>query len=119
MAGYLHVGKDADLGVSYWFSHDMLFNTYQFSIRPILGTNYWKKIKQTPPLPPIVRKMPGRPHKQIIRCPTEETNQVSRVGRRMTCTNCRKQGHNKKGCKNETQPNQKLLLGNLVGKLTL
>ncbi|GKB08905.1 splicing factor [Tanacetum coccineum] len=104
MAGYMHLNKDPDNGVSYWFSQDMWFNAYQFSIRPVPGTNLWKRTKNQPLLPPIVRRMPGSPQKERIKSPTEESTQVSRVGRRMTCGICWEQGHNKAGCKNESRP---------------
>nr|GEU56986.1 splicing factor [Tanacetum cinerariifolium] len=48
MAGYMHLNKDPDNGN---------INEHQ------------------PPLPPIIRKMLGRPHKQRIKSPTEETTQ--------------------------------------------
>ncbi|GJT22501.1 zinc finger, PMZ-type containing protein [Tanacetum coccineum] len=109
VASYMHLNKDIDDGVSYWYSQEAWFHAYQFSIRPVIGSKYWKNTNHVPPLPPLYRRMPGRPQKQRIKCPTETTNnthstQVSRVGRQMTCTNCWTKGHNKSTCKSETQP---------------
>ncbi|GKA58658.1 zinc finger, PMZ-type containing protein [Tanacetum coccineum] len=56
MAGYMHINKDPDNR---------------------------KRNEHQPPLPPIIRKMPRRPHKQRIKSPTEETTQlVKEVGRK-------------------------------------
>nr|GEZ16247.1 hypothetical protein [Tanacetum cinerariifolium] len=43
----------------------------------------------------------------MIKSPTEESTQVSRVERKMTCSNCWEQGHNKAGCKNKARPQPK------------
>ena len=52
-------------------------------------------------LPPKPTKMPGRPRKKRIRSKGEggSSTRVSKVGVSMTCQNCFKVGHNKKGCK--------------------
>ena len=108
VAGYLHIGKEVDLGVSYWYSQEAWFNAYQFSIKPVLGSKYWKRTNDELPLPPLFRKMPGRPQKQRRKSADENNGtqgtQVSRVGRQMTCSNCWQKGHNKAGCQNESQP---------------
>ncbi|PWA41990.1 Leucine-rich repeat-containing protein [Artemisia annua] len=81
VAGYLHIGKEVDEGVSFWYSQEAWFNAYQFSIKPVLGSKYWKRTNDVPSLPPLFRKMPGRPQKQR-RKEADENNgtQVSRVG---------------------------------------
>ncbi|PWA61291.1 hypothetical protein CTI12_AA374350 [Artemisia annua] len=104
-SGYMHLGKESDLGVSDWYSQDKWFSAYQFSINPVWGSKTWKRTNDKPPLPPLVRKMPGRPQKARIKAPNENNGfQVTRVGRTMTCSNCWQKGHNKAGCKNPTQP---------------
>ncbi|GJY03108.1 zinc finger, PMZ-type containing protein [Tanacetum coccineum] len=105
VAAYMHVGSDLDAGVSHWYSRESWFNAYQFSIKPVFGTNMWKMTNDVPPLPPIIRKMPGRPQKKRIQAPGETNgSQVSRVGRTMTCKNCWEKGHNKASCKKDPQP---------------
>ncbi|GJR93986.1 zinc finger, PMZ-type containing protein [Tanacetum coccineum] len=69
VAAYMHVGTDLDAGVSHWYSREAWFNAYQFSIKPVFGTNMWKMTNDVPPLPPIIRKMPGRPQKKRIPAP--------------------------------------------------
>ncbi|GKG34683.1 hypothetical protein Tco_0437379, partial [Tanacetum coccineum] len=61
----------------------------------------WKRTDNHPPLPPIMRKMPGRLRKERIKAPSENNSQVSRVGRVMRCSNCQGIGHNKASCDKE------------------
>ncbi|GJX74362.1 hypothetical protein Tco_0312957 [Tanacetum coccineum] len=69
-----------------------------------LGTQIWKRTGNHPSLPPIVRRMPGRPRKERIKAPSENNSQVSRVGRVMRCSNCQGIGHNKASCDKEPVP---------------
>ncbi|GKF30527.1 hypothetical protein Tco_0100325, partial [Tanacetum coccineum] len=78
---------DPDVSVSGWYCQEKWFSAYQFSIKSVCGTSMWKKTRNQPPLPPILRKMPGRP-KNRIKSPSKNNSQVSRSRRRMTCSNC-------------------------------
>ncbi|PWA41030.1 hypothetical protein CTI12_AA561450 [Artemisia annua] len=104
VAAYMHVSRDADEGVSHWYSQEMWANAYQFSIRPVLGSLFWIRTNNDPPLPPIVRKMPGRPRKARVKAPDENNSQVSRRGKQMRCSNCQTVGHNKTTCDKPTVP---------------
>ncbi|GKD40691.1 F-box domain containing protein, partial [Tanacetum coccineum] len=105
VAAYLHCGIEIDLGVSHWYSQNCWFNAYQFSIKPVYGSNMWKRTNDVPPLPPLVRRMPGRPQKSRIKAPGETSgSHTSRVGRTMTCTNCWQKGHNKATCNADPTP---------------
>ena len=105
VAAYMHMETEIDVGVSQWYSQECWFNAYQFEIKPVFGSNQWKRTRDIPPLPPLIRKMPGRPQKARRKSADESNStQVSRVGRKMTCSNCWQQGHNKKTCKNDPQP---------------
>ncbi|GJS94241.1 hypothetical protein Tco_0801209 [Tanacetum coccineum] len=56
----------------------------------------WKRTNDVPPLPPLVRRLPGRPQKAIIKVPYESSgSHTSKVGRTMTCINCWQKGHNR------------------------
>ena len=48
VVGYLHIGKEVDEGVSFWYSQEAWFNAYQFSIKPVLGSKYWKGLMMYP-----------------------------------------------------------------------
>lgn len=104
MAAYFHMKKDPVLGVSEWYSKNKWVEAYQYSIRPVLGSKYWKPSTFPKPLPPLERKMPGRPRKKRIRHPTEDDHEISRVGRIMHCHNCWEPGHNKRNCDKPAKP---------------
>ncbi|PWA85378.1 hypothetical protein CTI12_AA150780 [Artemisia annua] len=81
------------------------------SIRKILDkmiqfqlNSMWKRTRDPPLLPPLMRTMPGRPRKKKIIAPDENNSQVTRRGRIMTCSNCQERGHNKSSCKKEPVP---------------
>ncbi|GJW56744.1 zinc finger, PMZ-type containing protein [Tanacetum coccineum] len=75
IAGYMHLNRDPDVGVSGWYSQEKWFSAYQFSIKPVCGTSMWKKTGNQPPLPPIIRTMLGRPIKNKIRAPSVDPNE--------------------------------------------
>ncbi|GKC89378.1 hypothetical protein Tco_1150027 [Tanacetum coccineum] len=102
---YMHVGTDLDVGVGFWYSQESSFNAYRFSIELVFGSNMWKSTNDVSPLPPLIRKMFGRPQKAIIKSLFEiSKSQSSKVGRTMTCKNCWQKGHNKASCKADPQP---------------
>nr|GEX09656.1 zinc finger, CCHC-type [Tanacetum cinerariifolium] len=47
--------------------------------RDVFGSKMWKASPNTPPLPPIIQKMPGRPRKKRVRHPTENDYKVNKV----------------------------------------
>ncbi|GJV11294.1 hypothetical protein Tco_1352835 [Tanacetum coccineum] len=57
-----------------------------------------------PPLPPIVRAMPGRPKRKRIKAAGENNSQVTRLGKQIRCSNCQGVGHNKASCENPSVP---------------
>ncbi|PWA95872.1 hypothetical protein CTI12_AA044980 [Artemisia annua] len=80
------------------------------------GIDEGKHTNNQPPLPLIIRKMPGRPRKKRIRTQVENNSHVSRVGRRMTCSNGHEVGHNKGSCEKEPIQNPLQKRKHLVGK---
>ena len=104
VAAYAHLGRNPEEGVHEWYSQERWFQAYQFSIRPVYGSIMWKRTRDPLLLPPLIRRMPGRPKKKRFIAPSENNSQVSRRGRIMTCTNCQQKGHNKASCKKEPVP---------------
>ncbi|PWA50853.1 hypothetical protein CTI12_AA468300 [Artemisia annua] len=100
VSGYKEFEDPAD-GVSKWLTKEAWQNGYAFFIKPVGGQSMWAKSTLPPPMPPKKRKMPGRPKLKRTRHPSEvneaNTQRVSRTGRTMTCSNCYRKGHNKKG----------------------
>ncbi|GKB06126.1 pentatricopeptide repeat-containing protein [Tanacetum coccineum] len=101
VASYLFLNKVPDEGVDHWYSQDRWFEAYQFSIKPIYGSNMWKKQSNKPLLPPIVVRMPGRPKKNRVKAKSENNSQVSRVGKQITYSKCYEKGHNRRNCDKE------------------
>nr|GEX11462.1 hypothetical protein CTI12_AA176900 [Tanacetum cinerariifolium] len=105
VAAYNHMNRDPIEGVDHCYSQQKWFEAYQFSIKPVFRTTMWKKTNNPPPpLPPILRTMPGRPRKNMMKAQSENNLQVSKLGRKMTCTNCKETVHNKSSCKKEPVP---------------
>ena len=87
------------------FRKQSFHDAYNQFLGPVGGMSFWPDCNDMSKiLPPITKKMPGRPRKKRIRAAHEHKNstKVCRVGVTMTCSNCGQKGHNKKGCKNET-----------------
>nr|GEV05294.1 hypothetical protein [Tanacetum cinerariifolium] len=80
--GYMHLNRDPDEGVHHYYSQEMLARVYQYSFRPISGTNLWKRTNNQPPLPHIVRKMHEIPNKNRVKATGENNSQVIRPSRR-------------------------------------
>ena len=82
----------------------MFVQTYRGNIRPLNGSSMWPKTNYTKPLPPITKRMPGRPKVKRRRHVTEDDGGYKRVrarGGTKLCTNC---WDNKRSCKNPQKP---------------
>ncbi|XP_074297667.1 uncharacterized protein LOC141628419 [Silene latifolia] len=79
--------------------------TYEPAISPIPGVRQWDKSGLPEPLPPLIRKMPGRPSKKRRRKEVgEESSQVKRPKAKNKCGNCGGLGHSNRTCKNPPAP---------------
>nr|GEX51097.1 hypothetical protein [Tanacetum cinerariifolium] len=63
MAGYMHMKMNPNFRVDEWYYQSKWYEAYQFSIKHVYGPKFWKPTSQPLPLPPVERKMPGRPRK--------------------------------------------------------
>ncbi|KAI8571636.1 hypothetical protein RHMOL_Rhmol01G0135200 [Rhododendron molle] len=81
-------------------------NTYEHVMGPINGRELWPSTGNPVLLPPDVKKRAGRPKKVRRREPDEDvptsSTKLSKKGMKMTCTQCGQTGHNKRGCKKES-----------------
>ena len=67
----------------------------------------WPRTDNVKPLPPPIRRLPGRPKTRRRKHVTEESGSYKKlraVGGRKVCKNCWEKGHNKRTCKNPTRP---------------
>ncbi|XVF74327.1 hypothetical protein PTKIN_Ptkin13bG0101500 [Pterospermum kingtungense] len=105
MATIMYEGADPLSYLSEYFCKEMYKKAYMHMLNPVKGQMFWPKSNDGPLLPPLVKRMPGRPAKKRKREPLEgkNRNKLSRVGRRMTCGFCHKEGHNKSGCPTRQQ----------------
>jgi hypothetical protein len=58
--------------VAHWYKKETFEKSYQYSIHPVVGEKYWPQSTMPPPLPPMIRKMSGKPKKNRIKEDWEE-----------------------------------------------
>jgi hypothetical protein len=83
------------------FSIEQYKTTYQHVLQPVEHESAWPVSPNPRPLPPRVKKMPGRPQTKRRMDPSERVNsntKSSRVGIQIRCGRCHGTGHNKKTC---------------------
>ncbi|XP_065876713.1 uncharacterized protein [Euphorbia lathyris] len=73
---------------------------YANCIQPMLNMKMWPQSNNPPIEPPEVKILPGRPKKNRRKSKDEpkKIGKYSRKGTLMTCSFCKKEGHNKKSC---------------------
>nr|KAJ0189575.1 hypothetical protein LSAT_V11C800413560 [Lactuca sativa] len=101
--------KDPADFISFWFHKAKFIETYRDNILPINGSNMWPYTEYLKPLPPLVRRMLGRPktkrRRHALDCQDSKfPNQKEKVCRTVRCGKCRELGHNKLSCKNGEGP---------------
>ncbi|CAH1414796.1 unnamed protein product [Lactuca virosa] len=95
-----YVNRDIEAFVDPLYRACIYMNTYKYSIGSMNGSAMWPPTDYIPPLPPLKRKMPGRPITNRKRDSTEVSgsHKVSKAGKKMVCGVCKKSGHNKSTC---------------------
>ncbi|XP_022635874.1 uncharacterized protein LOC111240523 [Vigna radiata var. radiata] len=84
-----------------WFMKSTYEETYASIIYPVNGHLLWEKTSFPDIMPPVKRKMSGRPKKKRRLDPwelTKDGTQMTVGGHRKKCSICRQLGHNKKIC---------------------
>ncbi|XP_052625687.1 uncharacterized protein LOC111879090 [Lactuca sativa] len=84
------------------FSKEQFLKCYSANISPVNGSNLWLQTEYIKPLPPVSRRMPGRPKVNRRRHVTENDGRVH-TPRTVRCGKCFEYAHNQKGCKNATR----------------
>ncbi|KAL4572632.1 hypothetical protein LXL04_019412 [Taraxacum kok-saghyz] len=91
--------------ISDWFGKAKYVATYTTNILHVNGSNIWAHTAYTKHLPPLIRRMSGRPKSKRKRHATEDKSKFpsvrATVNRTNKCSRCLGMGHNMKSCKNE------------------
>ncbi|CAI9265615.1 unnamed protein product [Lactuca saligna] len=116
----LFTGQDPVHFISEWFNVDRFKAIYANNILHVNGRNLWPRTSYIKPLPPLARRMLGRPTLKRKRHVTESQDKYSQnkmkvtgIGRTVQCKNCLQRGHNKASYKNhkvtpEPKPKKKM-----------
>nr|KAJ0223078.1 hypothetical protein LSAT_V11C200057480 [Lactuca sativa] len=103
---YIH--KTTNGYINECFSKDKFIECYKSNIMPINGSNLWEQTLFQKPLPPIARRMLGRPATKRRRHSSEKETKFAtirvKVSITMRCGNFFEFGHNKQSCTSETKP---------------
>ncbi|KAK8540585.1 hypothetical protein V6N13_027104 [Hibiscus sabdariffa] len=95
--------------VSHYYSKDMQLQIYSNMVKPLRGPKQWANHGTNEPvIPPIIRRLVGRPQKNRKKEADEALTSTGRLGKtgvQMTCSKCGKTGHNKRSCKGQVGGN--------------
>ncbi|CAI9265896.1 unnamed protein product [Lactuca saligna] len=100
VASISFLNRDVEAYVDNMFSTTTFRKAYNYRIAPTNNSDMWPETNYTPPLPPINRRMPGRPTTKRKKSTTENTgtHRVSKAGKKIRCSICKEIGHNKATC---------------------
>ena len=100
VAALSYLNRDAENYVDSMFTRDMYLRTYAYQVFPMNGSKMWPATTNIPPLPPISRRMPGRPKTKRVRDAREggANHKLSKKGRKGLCSLCHEEGHNRRCC---------------------
>ncbi|CAH1452793.1 unnamed protein product [Lactuca virosa] len=90
---YIH--KTADGYINECFSKNRFIECYQSNIMPVNGSNLWEQTPFQKPLPPIARRMPGRPATKRRRHSSEKETKFATARVKVL---------HKQSCTSETKP---------------
>ncbi|CAH1417092.1 unnamed protein product [Lactuca virosa] len=101
---YTHMNPTDFLSI--WFQKQKFVAAYTTNISPVNGSNMWAPTDYIKPLPPLTRRMHGRPKTKRRRHVSEVNDSKfptvrARVCRTVRCSKCLQFGHSLKSCKNE------------------
>lgn len=88
--------------VSTWYSKNNFLASYGYIMHPMNGPDMWEKSGKDPIKPPDFTRQPGRPRKTRRRAadePAKTPFKFRKVGVKITCRKCGKEGHNSRTCK--------------------
>ncbi|KAL4554042.1 hypothetical protein LXL04_039842 [Taraxacum kok-saghyz] len=102
MTAITSLNQNAEDYVHSCFTKNSFLNTYSYSIQPMNGSTIWPNTTYTKILPPVSRRLPGRPKTKRKKGQFEKENdkkqKTTRAGRTQRCSYCQAHGHKKHKC---------------------
>ncbi|KAL4578632.1 hypothetical protein LXL04_014759 [Taraxacum kok-saghyz] len=102
-AAIIFTQQDPKEFINTWYRKEKYLAAYSSNIMPVNGSSMWVETTHPKPLPPISRRMPGRPSIKRKRHVSEHDDKHSQVSSKkwsVQCKNCLVKGHNARSCKN-------------------
>ncbi|BAT81514.1 hypothetical protein VIGAN_03125200 [Vigna angularis var. angularis] len=107
IAAMNYCNVDPDNFIPTCFRRSTYEEVYASIIFPLNGPQLWKTTNFNDVLPPLIRKLPGRPKKKRKLEAwelTKDNTQMRVGGHRKKCTICRQTKHNRNNCPLQPQP---------------
>ncbi|CAI9297408.1 unnamed protein product [Lactuca saligna] len=100
VASISFLNRDVEAYIDNMFSTTTFRKAYNYIIAPMNSSEMSLETNYTPPLPPISRRMHGRPATKRKKSTTENTgtHRASKAGKKIRCSICKEIGHNKATC---------------------
>ncbi|KAL4585547.1 hypothetical protein LXL04_010169, partial [Taraxacum kok-saghyz] len=102
MAAIANLNQNVEDYVDSCFTKNSFLNTYSYSIQPMNGSTSWPKTTYNKILPPVSRRLPGRPKTKRKNGQFEKEDDkkqtTTRAGRTQRCSYCQAHGHKKHKC---------------------
>ncbi|OMO50686.1 Transposase, MuDR, plant [Corchorus olitorius] len=105
-----YCGKEPKDYLDVCFKKEEFLKAYVSLLHPCRGPRFWTKRNANDNLPPPMRKPKGRDKKERNKKALEgkkHSANMSRIGRKMTCSVCKSQEHNKATCPKNFQKKSK------------
>jgi len=95
-------GQKIDDYIAPCYSIEVYNKIYDHCLQPLEGEESWPISTNPKPQPPGHISLPGRPKTERRREEGEKPKgtKMSKVGGKITCSSCKRQGHNRSSCKN-------------------
>lgn len=83
-----------------WLTLGSYKATYEHFIKPTQGVEFWEVTDYDKPVPPVVKRRPGRPKRSRRKDGDEQpvNGKLRRTLPPITCSRCGNKGHNRNGC---------------------
>lgn len=84
-----------------WLTLGAYNATYAYFVQPVQGVEFWEQTNYEKPVPPLIKRRPGRPKRARRKDGNEELVSNGKLRRTLapvTCSRCGTRGHNRTTC---------------------